>query len=178
VLINNTNANVEVIAEGTKELSKSLDDTNKAVGDADAKISSALGEVEGVKDDIKASGALIDELKGAIEAAKNGIDRLDATIIATEAYIKSGELYEEGGIPVYGVEVGQENTVNGVKVFRRFARFISNKLSFYDQNDTEVAYISDYKLYITNAEITGTLKLGSFIVDSSRGFTIKWAGRG
>ena len=84
----------------------------------------------------------------------------------------------ENEIPVYGIEVGQRNTVNGVEVFNKFARFTADRLSFYDQSGEEVAYISDFKLYITNAEVTGTLKLGGFLIDTSKGFTLKWAGRG
>ena len=55
---------------------------------------------------------------------------------------------------------------------------MADRLSFYDQNGSEVAYISDYKLYISNAEITGALKLGGFTIDTERGFTLRWVGRG
>ena len=65
-----------------------------------------------------------------------------------------------------------------MEVFNKYARFTAGRLSFYDKNDIEVAYISDYKLYITNAEIKGTLKLGAFLIDTSKGFRLKWVGRG
>ena len=81
-----------------------------------------------------------------------------------------------GTIPVYGLEIGQTSEIDGVEVFDKFARFTSDRLSFYDKNDTEVAYISDYKLYITYAEI-GTLKLGAYIIDTTNGLAIKWVGR-
>ena len=94
------------------------------------------------------------------------------------AHIKPGILYYEDGIPVYGLEIGQKNTIDGVEVFNKYARFTSNKLSFYDQNGTEVAYISDYKLYITNMEITGTAKFGAFLLNTTKGFRLKCVGRG
>lgn len=105
------------------------------------------------------------------------IEDINFTLVDVRAHIKSGLLYTENGIPVYGVEVGQKSTLDGVEVFNKYARFTSNKLSFYDKNDTEVAYISDYKLYITHAEVTGTLKLGGYLVDTSKGVTFKWVGR-
>ena len=98
--------------------------------------------------------------------------------IATEAYIRSGQLaYGGDGAPIYGVEVGQQNIINGVETFNKFARFTANRLEFYDagNQDDPVAYISDYKLFITNADITGTLKLGRYTIDTADGLAFKWA---
>jgi dGTP triphosphohydrolase len=99
--------------------------------------------------------------------------------IETDAYIKSGILYydAETGAAVYGLEIGQTNEVDGEEVFDKFARFTSDRLSFYDTNDIEVAYISDYKLYITNAEIKGTLTHGGYDIDSTDGLAYLWKGR-
>ena len=86
-------------------------------------------------------------------------------------------IYEDAnGIPVYGLEVGQKNIVDGVEVFNKYARFTSDRLSFYDRNDTEVAYISDKKLYINNVEITGSYKIGRFVdtVLPDGGVVTKW----
>lgn len=102
--------------------------------------------------------------------------------IASNAYIHSGLLgyFEEGeneGAPFYGIEVGQTIEQDGVQTFNKFARFTADRLSFYDANEVEVAYISDYKLVITNAEVKGKLKLGGFVLDSSVGLALKWEGR-
>lgn len=98
-------------------------------------------------------------------------------IISTNANIKTGILYyDDDGVPIYGVEVGQTTEVNGEKMFNRFARFTSGRLSFYDANGSEVAYISDYKLYITNAQILGNLYLGSYILDTTNGIAFIWNG--
>ncbi len=106
------------------------------------------------------------------------LEKLYAATIETKAYIKTGLLYEDdSGIPVYGLEIGQTNDVNGENVFSKFARFSADRLSFYDRNDTEVAYISDYRLYITNAEITGTLSLtGRFKIYYDHGLAFQWIG--
>ena len=67
-----------------------------------------------------------------------------------------------------------------MEVFDKFARFTSDRLSFYDQNDNEVAYISDRKLYITHVEVKGTFSIGGFIdtVLSDGSIVTKWVGTG
>ena len=51
--------------------------------------------------------------------------------------------------------------------------------AFYDQNDTEVAYVSDYKLYIRNVEITEGLQEGGYkdFIGTNGGIVTKWVGR-
>lgn len=102
-------------------------------------------------------------------------------------YIKTGTLVDslsadeakkygrEAGDPLIGIEVGEEDADSG---FRAFARFVSNRLSFYDNSGIEVAYISNFKLFINNAEITVSLKIGGIIykVLSNGDVVEKWEG--
>ena len=113
-----------------------------------------------------------------IQAIVTSIDNLNYSLVDVSAYIKSGLLYYDKGVPVYGVEIGQENTIDGEKVFNKFARFTADRLSFYDQNDTEVAYVSDYKLYIRNVEIKESLQEGGYkdFIDANGGIVTKWVG--
>ena len=107
------------------------------------------------------------------------IENLNFTLAEVNAHIRSGKLYEDdNGIPVYGLEIGQKTTIDGEEVFNKYARFTSDRLSFYDQNDTEVAYISDYKLYIRNVEITSSYKIGGFVdtVMANGDVVTKWVG--
>lgn len=120
----------------------------------------------------------IEEINSSIDKSNSVIASLQDTLIETTAHIRSGILYYENEIPVYGLEVGQKNIVDGVEVFNRYARFTSDRLSFYDSNGTEVAYISDYRLYITNADFTGTVTFGAFRLDTTKGFNLKYVGRG
>lgn len=114
-----------------------------------------------------------------IQQILTDIENLNFSFAESQAHIRSGILYyDEDGLPVYGLEIGQSNTIDGEKVFDKYARFTSEKLSFYDQNGNEVAYVSDYKLYITNAEVVGILKLGAFQIDTTKGFNLKYIGRG
>lgn len=104
-------------------------------------------------------------------------EEIKEAIISTNANIKTGILYyDDDSVPIYGVEVGQTTEVNGKELFNKFARFTSSRLSFYDANGSEVAYISDYKLYITNAQVLGNLYLGSYILDTTNGIAFIWNG--
>ena len=109
------------------------------------------------------------------------LDTLEHSLIEVSANIKSGLLYyDDSGVPIYGVEIGQRTKLDGVEVFDKFARFTSDRLSFYDQNDNEVAYISDRKLFINHAEIKYSFRMGGFMdtVLSDGGIVTKWVGTG
>lgn len=101
--------------------------------------------------------------------------------IAANAYIRSGLLgyFEDGdneGAPIYGLEVGETITQDGVETFNKYARFTADRLSFYDNNGNEAAYISDMVLYITNAVIRGTLQVGEYVLDPTYGLALVWMG--
>jgi archaellum component FlaC len=164
--IQTINTNLSNVGESVGDVKKGLDDSVKALTDDIDELGTDLSN---------AKKNIDDEIKGI----KDDIGSIETSIVEVSANIKSGLLYyDENEIPVYGLEIGQRNKVDGVEVFNKFARFTAGRLSFYDQNGTEVAYISDYKLYITNAEITGALKLGGYLVETTNGLTFKWVGRG
>lgn len=128
---------------------------------------------------ISQSSTDIEQLFTNLQALFTDIENINFTLAEVNAHIRSGLLYTgDDGIPVYGLEIGQRNSVDGVEVFNKYARFTSDRLSFYDQNDTEVAYISDYKLYIRNVEITLSYKIGGFVdtVMSNGDVVTKWVG--
>ena len=115
------------------------------------------------------------ESEQTAEAFEQRFERVEGSLDETSAHIKSGLLdRKENGDPVYGIEVGQRDVVNGVEKFNKFARFTADRLSFYDANDTEVSYISDYKQVITHAKVTGNLEVGKFVFDTSNGIALRW----
>ena len=127
---------------------------------------------------ISENSAAIERVFTNMQQISSALEEVKNSLIEVNAYMQSGLLaYDENGVPIYGLEVGQRNTVDGEEVFNRYARFTANRLSFYDRNGTEVAYMSDYKFYIKNGEITETLKLGAFLIDTRAGFRLKFAGR-
>ena len=106
------------------------------------------------------------------------LDILADDVRITNAYIKRG-LLNNGK---YGIEIG-ETTTDGV--FRQYARFTSEKLSFHDVNGNEVAYIgagTDDKsdtncLYITGkAVFQGAIQFGKYQMDTSDGLAFTWIG--
>ena len=114
-----------------------------------------------------------------IQQILSDIEGFENSLIGVNAHIKSGLLYYgDDGAPVYGLEIGQRTEIDGIETFNKYARFISEKLSFYDSNDNEVAYISDKKLYITHVEITGSLSLGGFVQNVLVDLSVveKWVG--
>ena len=123
--------------------------------------------------DIKASSDSIESIFSDIQA----IEGVKSSLIDVNAHIKAGHLYDaQDGSPVYGLEIGQRTEIDGQEVFNKYAQFTSEKLSFYDQNGTEVAYISDRKLYITSVEIGFSFSMGSFVeeVQSDRSIIGRW----
>ena len=102
--------------------------------------------------------------------------------LLVNGHIYSGIIeYAKDGEAIVGIEIGQTTTESGEKKFTSFARFTANKLSFYDANSIEVAYISNFKMVITEAWIKGNLELGSnskgdgasFIFDTSNGIALR-----
>ena len=99
----------------------------------------------------------------------------------TEGYIRTGIVYYDGALPVYGVAVGQNlsaTVIDGEEVvdqnnFR--ATFTANKLSFW-QDSTEVAYVSNNQLYITNIVVLDSLRVGKWQLATDNGLTFQWIG--
>lgn len=99
------------------------------------------------------------------------IDGDITTLKETNAYFKAGEL-EEG---VYGIEIGRTTEEGGEIVFARYARFLPNRLSFYDSAGNELAYFSDYRLHVNGIE-ANEIKLGGYRMDTTDGIAFIWEG--
>lgn len=114
-----------------------------------------------------------------IQKIETDIGILDFYLGEVNAYIKTGEIdRDKDDLPIYGIEIRQNTTKDGTESYSKLARFTSDKLTFYGQNEEPLAYISGYKLYIINAEITGTLTIGGYVVETTHGIAFKWVGRG
>lgn len=125
-------------------------------------------------ENIKATFGNIEAINGTLDAIDKDLD----SVIKNTAYITVGKVYDdpEGGA-VYGLKIGQKDEVDGEEVFNQFATFTANRLSFYDSNGIEVAYVSDYELVITTARILGNLLFGDtqgYTLDTSDGIAFVW----
>ena len=126
---------------------------------------------------IEANSKGIEQHYTDIQQILSDIEGFENRLIEVDAHINTGILYyDDAGVPIYGLEIGQRTEMDGVEVFNKYARFTSEKLSFYDNNDNEVAYISDKKLYITHVEVTGSFSLGGFVqkVRFDKSIVEKW----
>ena len=99
----------------------------------------------------------------------------------TEGYIRTGIVCYDGAVPQYGVAVGQEPHLpgggrrDGVGQNDFRATFTASKLSFW-QDASEVAYVSNNRLYITNITVLEGMSIGEWEISSENGLVIRWMG--
>lgn len=146
--------------------------------------------IEETEQNIVANSSRIDQLFTDLKAIVSDIAGIENTLIETEANIRTGHLFNAGeessvlddnipeGVPVFGVEVGQETTKDGVKVFDKYARFTAFGMILYDENGNETVYLTNNQTHIPNAKIGKSLVVGGFIdeVDKDGGIVTKWVG--
>lgn len=121
---------------------------------------------------IKANSSDVEQLFENIQKITTDV----STLIKATANIKSGLLYYndpddednyiseiETGAPVFGLEIGEVVSDGETETFNQFARFVANRLAFYDSNGNRVSWISDKKLHIKNAEITASFIRGGLV---------------
>lgn len=169
-------------ADIVKAYYEEIDNLLKLSGEYVAEASFPEGSatfVQNTNNTLKANSESISQFFMNMQEIISDIDSLKSQLIDVNAYIKTGLLYtDDDGVPIYGLEVGQTTEKDGVKVFNQYARFIANKLSFYDSNGYEAAYISDKKLFVDNVEINASFTMGGFvdIVQPDKSIVTKWIG--
>lgn len=135
--------------------------------------------IEKTDQSISQTSTAIEQNFSNIQQILTAIDNLNFSLAEVNAYIKSGHIDDnDEGLPIYGVEIKQRIATDGEEKYNKLARFTSDRLSFYDQNEKEVAYISDYKLYIRNVEITISFQIGGLVdtVVSKGDVVTRWVG--
>jgi hypothetical protein len=139
-------------------------------------------------------GTYLDETSRSIEENSKGVTEvytnvqtitdkvggIEEDVRITNGYIKRGYLGDdkETGKAVYGIAVGETDT-NGV--YRRYAWFTADKLTFFDENDYDVAYIGNGCLYILGtSRFIGDVFFGGregvYKADTSDGIAFTWIG--
>lgn len=137
----------EIVEAYRTEITKTLAGQYVAVSDFGTYKEQTAAVITETDKNVTQNYTMIQQIESNVEGLESGINKMNA-------YIRTGLLYEdEEGTSRYGVEIGEEAEKDGVKAFRKFARLVSDRLSFFDQNEIEVAYISDRKLYITAAQV-------------------------
>ena len=119
----------------------------------------------------------------ALEAQASGFERYR---ISTEGFIRQGFVERnEAGVPIIGIAIGQgltgvETTVDGQTVLeldetQSCAFYTAERVSF-RIGGREVAYLSNRRLYVADVEVTGSLRLGKWLLEGSDGLTVKFIG--
>ena len=147
-----TDFNGEYFAEsdfGTylEQTSRSIEENSKGVTDVYTNVQTITDKVNGLEEDVR----------------------------ITNAYIRKGLLdYDDNGNAIYGVEVGETNQ-DGAYI--KYARFKSDRLSFFDANSDEVVYIGNGCLYILGtSRFIGDVYFGGYKADTSDGIAFTWIG--
>ena len=122
-----------------------------------------------------------------IEEIDSNLDGIIDLTKEKDSYIRYGAVgttLDDSGLSTDdapGIEIGDFTTLEDgetVEAVRRFARFTAFGLELFGDSKTyPVAYIKQSKLFITNAEFTGTVKFGGYEVRTSDGLAFKWIGR-
>lgn len=144
------------ITDAKDELQENIDTTNRAVNGLTTRTSTLEQTVNGFEARVTTAVN-----QGVSQANSHADGQVQALSNSIYQYMR----YSNGVL-----ELGESS--NSYK-----ARLSNVKLSFM-QGDTEVAYISNNKLYITNAEITDNLQIGKYqwITDSTGRMSLKWVG--
>lgn len=146
------------------EISKSIDGLIVKNQDLEGNIAGLELSTESFKTYVEnkfVSGDSFETYKSQVEQTSKDItakfESLDEYRNNTEANIKTGLLdYTDDNQPVFGIEIGQRTeNAEGEETFNKYARFTSDKLSFYGRSGREVASVGDEKMIISNIEITG-----------------------
>lgn len=105
-----------------------------------------------------------------VETIDSRVKGVEDEVRITNAYIHRG-LLSNGD---YGIEVGETNDDGA---FLKYARFTADKLSFFDANGYEVAYIGAGCLYVEGKTVfRGEIQLGGYKTDTSDGLAFTWVG--
>ena len=129
-------------------------------------------------------GTYVQRLSAYLEANPEALTQyysfcsdLAANVAAVDAAFSSYRLDTEGYIRTVGQNL-TTTEVDGRQVVKQNnfrAVFTAQKLSFW-QDSTEIAYVSNNRLYITNITVLDSISIGSWRMDSGSGLAFKWIG--
>lgn len=162
-----------------EELTARLQEEYVAVSDFGSYVASLSAYLEANPEAVTQYYSFFSDLKADVEAVDAAFRHYK---VGTEGYIRTGIVSYDGAVPVYGVAVGQDlvcREVDGEQVVEQNnfrAVFTATRLSFW-QDATEVAYVSNNRLYITNITVLGGIAIGDWSVEAAEsGLAFRWIG--
>lgn len=130
-------------------------------------------------------GTYTEETKQWIDATDKHIQQnlytketIDGMIRENQGYLRYGRVgttIDGGDSMATGIVIGDFTSTNESE-YVRFARYTSRGIELFDgsTSTTPVAIISKYKITITSAEFSGSVKLGKYRVELHNGIAFKW----
>ena len=111
------------------------------------------------------------------QSITSDLEQVKQQNIDIRAYIRYGLLYEENGESFYGLELGQTTETDEGTVFSKFVQLTAERLSFFDENGTEVAYASGHRFVSPSMEAK-ELYIGGFkfFPRDNGNLSIRWIG--
>lgn len=162
-----------------EELTARLQEEYVAVSDFGSYVASLSAYLEANPEAVTQYYSFFSDLKADVEAVDAAFRHYK---VDTEGYIRTGIVSYDGAVPVYGVAVGQDlvcREVDGEQVVEQNnfrAVFTATRLSFW-QDATEVVYVSNNRLYITNITVLGGIAIGDWSVEAAEsGLAFRWIG--
>ena len=169
----------DMVKHSTEELTARLNEEYVAVSDFGSYVASLSAYLEANPEAVTQYYSFFSDLKADVEAVDAAFHHYK---VDTEGYIRTGIVSYDGAVPVYGVAVGQDlvcREVDGEQVVEQNnfrAVFTATRLSFW-QDATEVAYVSNNRLYITNITVLGGIAIGDWSVEAAEsGLAFRWIG--
>ena len=142
---------------------------------------------EDVAQQLSASADRIDQNIARLETITGAVDGIDNFQKVQQSYLHYGNVgttLDDSGMAsenAPGIEIGDYQVMDdgqAVTANRRFARFTAYGLELFGESKdaAPVAYIKQNRLFITNAEVTNSMKLGGFLIQKSNGLSFDWVG--
>ena len=156
-----------VVNSNYKEITETLESNYFAVSDFGEY--SETNKAETVKSalGVTQNFSRIEEISTKLDTVETSFNTY---VSDTKAYIRTGYLEQ---LDTYGVAIGEEReeTIDGNKaiVFNQLATLTSEELAFW-QNGVKLGYFKGDSLFVN-----GVLRIGSWAIDPSNGFTIKYS---
>ena len=174
-----------LIIRTAKEIRSEMDKVQLELAGEYVAVSDFGTYLERLNSSIEADPAAITQYYKFFSDLQTDVDAVSAAFeryrVDTEGYIRTGIVYYDGAVPVYGVAVGQDLVtveVDGRRIVEQKnfrATYTAGKLSFW-QDAVEVAYVSNNRLYISNITVLQDVTLGRWEISGSDGLSFKWIG--
>lgn len=185
----------ESVVVGDVSLDEKLSNTDQKASNLASDVSDALNTIAATNEITGKMKSELVSLGGQITAnysalltkINNNQESTEAYITDTRGFIRQGFIdYDAAGVPIIGIAIGQNlrsttvtvdgQTLEQLDSAQSCAFYTADKVSF-RIGGNEVAYVSNRKLYILDAQVTGSLTIGDWLFShGDAGLVVRYTG--